>query len=292
MTKIESAIRRKDVEKAAPEGLRDVLYGLERCIVAASGGVDSLTLAVAADRLLPGRCRIIHATSPAVPGYDSKRVRETAKTLGLDLGVIETGEFADPEYINNPVDRCRTCKSHLYAALQAVTKSAEAKGAAPPAIVSGANTDDLGEYRPGLDAAGEFGVRHPYIEAGMGKEDIRKLARDLGLPFADLPASPCLASRIYTGTQITPERLAAVEYAEKLIKKETGLLVVRCRIREAEMLVEVESRALRGSSGGNAALLAALEKLRTRVSDFFPFIKEVRLDREGYRPGRAFIQPS
>lgn len=291
MTKYEADVSRNDVERAAPESLRDVLSGLGSCIVAASGGVDSLTLAVTADRLLPGRCRIMHAVSPAVPGYDSKRVRETAKTLGLDLTVIETGEFADPEYLENPVDRCRHCKTHLYAALQAVAEN-EAAGAATPAIVSGANVDDLGEYRPGLDAAREFGVRHPYIEAVMGKADIRKLARDLGLPFADLPASPCLASRIYTGTKITPERLAAVEYAEKLLKKETGLSVLRCRIRETEMLVEVEAQALRGSSGGNAALLAALEKLRERIIDFFPFIKELRLDREEYRPGRAFIQPS
>jgi len=292
MTSPQSSVDKEQVERAAPASLKEAVLSLKSCIVAASGGVDSLTLAVAADRLLPGRCRIMHAVSPAVPEADTKRVRETAKTHGLDLTVIETGEFADPEYCANPVDRCRICKTHLYAALRTVLENAAANGGETSAIVSGANVDDLGEYRPGLDAAREFGARHPYIEAGMGKADIRKLARDLSLPFADLPASPCLASRIYTGTKITRERLAAVEYAEKLLKKETGLAIVRCRIREAEMLVEVEPSALRGSSGASASLLAALEKLRMRVTDLFPFIQEVTLDREGYRPGRAFVQAS
>ncbi len=277
------------VTAVAPPALTEAVLGLGGVIVAASGGVDSLTLAVVCDRLLPGRCRLMHAVSPAVPQADTGRVRETAKALALDLTTLSTGECSDPVYLDNPVDRCRHCKTHLYAALAKSARRLADAGESAPFVVSGANVDDLGEYRPGLEAAREFGVRHPYIEAGMGKEAIRTLARALHLPFADLPASPCLASRVYTGTAITPERLAAVEYAEDIVRKDAGAAVVRCRVRDADMLVELRTEDLKKAG---PALHAIVERLARDVPARFPCIATVSLDLEGYRPGRAFIQPA
>jgi uncharacterized protein len=150
-------------------------------------------------------------------------------------------------------------------------------------LLSGANVDDLGEYRPGLDAASENGVRHPWIEAGLGKADIRAIARELELPFAALPASPCLASRLYTGTRVTAERLRAVERGEALIRARTGVEVVRCRIRERELTIEVldADRHRIGQALADEVLALARETE--------PALAAARLDERSYRPGRAFV---
>jgi uncharacterized protein len=150
-------------------------------------------------------------------------------------------------------------------------------------LLSGANMDDLHEYRPGLEAAREFGVRHPYIEAAMGKREIRALARELALPFSELPASPCLASRLYTGTAITPARMRAVETGEGLIRLRRGIEVVRCRLRGNDMLIEVplEDQAKIDSN--------LLDEVFAVVAEELPQIGTVRLDPQPYKSGRAFL---
>ncbi|MCJ2085087.1 adenine nucleotide alpha hydrolase [Methylobacterium sp. E-005] len=191
------------------QNLETVLNGLGPVAVAVSGGVDSLTLATLAHRLAPGVALMVHAVSPAVPGEATARVRAEAAREGWSLRVIEAGEFADPAYRANPVNRCFFCKTNLYGAVRRVTDRQ---------ILSGANRDDLGEYRPGLDAARAHGVRHPYVEAGFDKAAVRRLARDLGLgAVAELPSAPCLSSRVETGIAIEPETLTFIHAVERLV---------------------------------------------------------------------------
>ncbi|MFC1481675.1 ATPase [Candidatus Neomarinimicrobiota bacterium] len=262
--------------------LTSLISDMGQCIVACSGGLDSLLLATVAHRTLGSDCLIVHAVSPAVPVTDTQRVRDVGAAEGWTIQTIEAGEFTDEQYLSNPVNRCYFCKSHLYAALLPLAQALKAGNADYAAILSGANTDDLGEYRPGLDAAREQGIRHPYVESNLSKDDVRELATILELPFANLPASPCLSSRIYTGTRVTPERLAAIQFAEGWVKETTGLAVVRARLQADQMLLELNA--------DDRKLLTAtiVDNLRQAVQHRYQFIAAVQLDPEPYRPGRAF----
>lgn len=248
-------------------------------VVACSGGIDSTLLALVAHRAQAATVTVAHAVSPAVPEEGTARVKLWAEREGWDLRIVTSGEFADEAYLSNPVNRCYFCKSNLYSSLEQIRASFP--GAAT--IVSGANLDDLGEYRPGLIAAGERGVRHPWIEADLGKADIRLLARSLDLDFADLPASPCLASRLYTGTRVTAPRLRAIHACENRVKDLTGLAIVRCRIRGHEMIVEVPDADRQRI---DAPVLADLVELARGIE---PEVQAVVLDDQAYRPGRAFV---
>ena len=250
-------------------------------IVACSGGIDSLLLAHVAHSADPAATTIAHTITPAVPGDGTARVVDHAERGDWDLHLVRSGEFDDEAYLANPTDRCYHCKSNLYDAVIALRD--ESHLAQHAAILSGANLDDLGEYRPGLAAAAEREVRHPYVEAGISKAEIRSMARHLGLAEADLPASPCLASRLYTGTRVTPSRLRAIEAGEALVRERSGVAVVRCRVRETAVLVEVadvdrdliDDRLL----AGLAATMRSIE----------PSITSVELDALCYEPGRAFV---
>ena len=204
--------------------------------IAVSGGIDSLTLATAAHRHAPGRIAMHHATSPAVPPEATARTRALAASEGWALDVFDAGEFADPAYRANPVNRCFFCKTNLYGAIAARTERQ---------ILSGTNTDDLGEYRPGLDAAKDHGVRHPYVEAGIDKRGVRLLASELGLGvLSELPSSPCLSSRVETGLRIEPAVLAMVHAAETLVAARLSPRTVRCRVRARGLVIELDPDAL------------------------------------------------
>lgn len=270
------------MSNALLDRLNRVLATATPRIVACSGGIDSLLLAILAHRADPAATRVAHAVSPAVQQEGSRRVREWAARAGFSLQLVESGEFADEQYLSNPANRCYYCKSHLYASLKAIgaAASSDRTGAV---LLSGTNVDDLGEYRPGLQAASEAAVRHPYVEASLGKADIRALARHLDLGFSELPASPCLSSRLYTGTRVTTGRLRAVEAGEDLIRRETGIGTVRCRVREAEVLIEV-------SDADRHRLTPALvEQVARLMRTHEPGLGTVRVDAHPYKPGRSFV---
>lgn len=266
----------------AMDNLQRVLAGVPTRIVACSGGIDSLLLSTLAHRAAPTATTIAHTVTPAVPGAGTARVMAFAEREGWRLEIVRSMEFDDENYLSNPTNRCYHCKTSLYdavAGLQTLRLSLESS-----VILSGANTDDLGEYRPGLIAADEHQVRHPYIEAGWSKDGIRRAAKDLGLAEADLPASPCLASRLYTGTRVTAARLQAVEAGEALITELTGIRVVRCRVRELHVLVEV------AVPDRQLVTTDVLEAVTRAMQTIEPSIASVRLDDREYRPGRAILQ--
>jgi pyridinium-3,5-biscarboxylic acid mononucleotide sulfurtransferase len=271
-----------DTQTRKWEKLIDVLKRYRSCFVACSGGIDSLLLASICNYLLKENCIIFHAISPAVPETDTNRVREYADRYKWNLLVEKTGEFDNENYLSNPVNRCYYCKSHLYEKLVSIRNNIINYKLTDAPIFSGTNLNDLGEFRPGLIAAKEYGIEHPYVESKIGKNLIRTFANVLGLEYSDLPASPCLASRIYTGTRVTEERLQAIYFAETEFKKISKLKIVRCRLLEDKMLIEIQ---LQDRSSVNEM---DIQQLREAVQQKYPIISEVKLDQNEYKPGRAF----
>lgn len=236
----------------APARLRELealLGAADELGVAVSGGVDSLTLAAVAHAAQGNRATMYHAQSPAVPFDATARVQHMAAARGWRLEVFDAGEFHSAGYLANPVDRCFHCKTSLYGAIRARTGAQ---------LVSGTNLDDLGEYRPGLRAASEHGVRHPYVELGAGKELVRAMARALGLgSVAELPAAPCLASRIETGIGIDAATLALVHASERLVASALAARTVRCRVRGTGVVLELDADTLDALEVQRRAELAA-----------------------------------
>ena len=263
-------------DAAKRERLAEVLGDLFPVTIAVSGGVDSMSLAAFAHQVgAHGQVSMIHAVSPAVPPQSTDRVRALAAEQAWDLQIITAGEFSDPRYRANPVNRCFFCKTNLYAALAGITSGT---------IVSGTNFDDLGDYRPGLEAAQNYSVRHPYVDAEMTKADVRKLAAALGLKdVSELPASPCLSSRIETGLTIDPDELQLVNAVEQYLQTTLTPHTVRCRIRKAGCVIELDrATRTRLTPDHRAALLSDLKRA-------FPQLVEQPLSLAGYEQGSAFV---
>jgi uncharacterized protein len=251
--------------------LRAAIAQLGSVVVAYSGGVDSsVVLRVAVDELGERALGVI-GRSDSYAEHEMKLAVDQALTFGARIEVVATGELADPAFRSNPVDRCYHCKTELYRKLGSI---AEREGAV---ILDGTIADDLSDWRPGRRAAVEHGVRSPLAELGFSKEDVRQLARDLGLASHDKPAAPCLASRIPYGTVITRENLNQVEQGEALLRS-MGLREVRLRHHGAMARIEVPPTEFERilSPGVRETLLEGLRSIGFR---------HVALDLAGFRSG-------
>ena len=213
-----------------------VLDRFDRLAIAVSGGVDSMTLAHVARRFARPRATLYHASGPAVPAAARARVEAHARAHGWPLVVLDAREQSDARYRANPLDRCYYCKTNLYARIRERT--------ADP-IASGTNRDDLTDFRPGLQAAAEHGVVHPYVVAGLDKPAVYAVAAALGLHDLErLPAQPCLASRVETGIAIDHADLAFIDDVETQLVQALGAeATVRCRVTHAGIVVEVGEAA-------------------------------------------------
>jgi len=214
---------------------RIVGYRRGRATVAFSGGVDSGTvLALAARALGSSRVTATTAVSPSYPAGELEAAREVARSIGVEHRVVETEEVGREAYARNDTMRCFHCKTELYATLERVAMT---KGSPDHVVLSGANADDLGDFRPGLLAAEGFGVRSPLLEEGAGKDATRAIARHLGLSIAEKPALACLSSRVAFGVRITPDLLARIDRAEQLVR---GLGFEQVRVRHLGGRASVE----------------------------------------------------
>jgi uncharacterized protein len=254
------------------EKLESRIAPLESAVVAFSGGVDSSLVAALAARALGPRALAVTAVSPALATGELDGARAVAAAVGIAHEEISTDELAREGYVRNDRDRCYHCKTELYEQLWGL---ALRRGYA--AVLSGANADDVGDWRPGLRAAAEHGVVHPLLEAGVGKEEVRALARLLGVPSSEKPASPCLASRLPYGTEVDSAVLRQVDRAEVAVKA-LGYRVVRVRHFGERGRVELGADEL-------SRALAPVESRRVESAVRSAGYSEVEIDERPFRSG-------
>ena len=259
--------------------LLDILRACGRVAVAYSGGVDSAVVAKAAQLACADKALAITAVSASLASGEREAAEAVAAQIGIRHRVIATDEFANPDYLKNAPDRCYFCKTELYTRLERLLSEPHVDLPEFDVVVNGANLDDRGDYRPGMQAAREHAVRSPLIEAGLTKADVRQLAAHWGLPVWDKPATPCLSSRIAYGLAVTPERVERVDRAEQFLREQFGLREFRVR-HEAGDLARIEV-----SVDELPRLIA--EPARKSISEKLHSLgfKYVSLDLDGFRSG-------
>ena len=241
-------------------------------IVAFSGGVDSTLLAAAADSVLGAAALAVTAHSPSLAPAELDEAKRTALAAGLRHRVVRTLEVERDDYRANDPNRCYFCKDELYTVLARIADEEGFRF-----VANGANLDDLGDFRPGLNAAKRHGVRSPLVEAGLGKAEVRDLSRDMGLPTWDKPAQACLSSRIPYGTPVSVEALDRIAQAESFVRG-LGVRQVRVRHHGAVARIEVDPGDIPVLTSGDAATQVA-EHLRSLGYSY------VTVDLEGFRSG-------
>ncbi len=253
--------------------LVDFMKSMQHCVVAYSGGVDSAVVAKIAALVLGERAKAVMAVSPSVATGEVESAKTLAEEIGINFHLIHTSEMEDPRYLKNDERRCYYCKQGLYLALKEFVREFP-----HTTIANGTNTDDLGDYRPGLEAARELRVVSPLVEAGLNKQNVRQLAKQWNLSVWDKPATPCLSSRIAYGESVTPERLRMVDQAETYLRS-LGFRELRVRYHAGDLArIEIPQGEV-----SRFATLAEDKKIANRFRDLgFRF---VTLDLVGFRSG-------
>ncbi len=255
------------------EQLQTLFTEMDCALIAYSGGIDSTLVAKIAYDVLGDRALAVTAESPSLLPEDLEEARIQAAAIGIAHEVVQTHELNNPNYAANPVNRCYFCKSELHDTLKPL-----AIDRGYPYVVDGVNADDLGDYRPGIQAAKERGARSPLAEVGMTKLEVRELAKQLGLPWWDKPAQPCLSSRFPYGEAITAAKLQRVGRAERYLRQ-LGLTNLRVRSEGDTARIELPPDQIKTFILTNdlEALVAAFQTYGFRY---------VTLDLEGFRSGK------
>lgn len=252
--------------------LKEIVAEIESALIAYSGGLDSTFLLKVAHDVLADKVMAVTASSLTYPSAEMEWAKKMAERLRVRHLIITTDELSNPDFINNPLDRCYWCKKELFSRLAVLAEQYNLSR-----ILDGSNYDDLRDYRPGMKAAGEFGVRSPLREACLGKAEIRKLSRELGLATWDKPALACLASRFPYGMTITKERLKMVNEAEEFLR---ALGIKQVRVRHHDTIARIEVPAEEISK-------VTQKKLRDKIVHKLKGLgyRYVTVDVEGYRTG-------
>lgn len=265
-------MRREMVQNKLAQ-LHKLFKGMDRALIAYSGGIDSTLVAKIAWDILGDRALAVTAVSPSLLPEDLEDAKIQAAEIGIAHRLIETDEMANPNYTSNPINRCYFCKSELYDTLKPLAQSLGYSY-----TVDGVNADDLHDYRPGIQAAKERGTRSPLAEVGLSKLEVRELSKFLGLSCWDKPAQPCLSSRFPYGEEITVEKLQRVGQAERYLRN-LGLTTVRVRSDGSTAKIEIPTNTIRP--------FVQTTNLPQLVEAFQGYgFTYVTLDLEGFRSGK------
>jgi uncharacterized protein len=257
--------------------LIDWFYGKGQVLVALSGGVDSALVTYAAFKALGDRCAAVTADYKTLSQDELESAKKICSEIGIRHIVIEYSELENPAFVKNDKNRCFHCRTELAIHLSKISEVEQAD-----LIVDGTNIDDLKEYRPGISALRENGIRSPLAEIGFAKIDIRNCAREAGLSVYDKPSNSCLASRIPWGNKITSEKLARIEKGEMIIKHLFGVRQVRVRDLGDKARIEVGQNEI--------VLLSDIKKISILIDSLKELgFKSVFIDPEGYRPGKLNV---